>query len=261
MAGEISIFDAAILGAIQGVTEFLPISSSGHLALANHLMKGLPDSRSSTSYFLILHLGTLLAVVWVFRKEILSYFGPNARAIPTLVVGTVPVVLLYLVAHSYLEAAQNHMSVIGALFLGTAVFLWLSERGWKEEKDYSQLTLLDAALVGMAQALALLPGLSRSGLTISTARMRQANRSGAATFSFLLSIIAILGAVVVKAPDLADLSATADVEAITVGFLTAFVTGLVSLTLLLRVIRSGRLAWFAPYCVALGVLAFVLGGI
>lgn len=259
MPEKISFLESVILGVLQGTTEFLPVSSSGHLALANHLLGGLPDPRAATAYFVVLHVGTLLAVACVFRKEILSLAGPNRRATLSLAVGTVPAVLLYLLAGDRLEEATHNLPLVGGGFLCTAVFLLLSERGWRRKKGFSEISILDGAIVGTAQALAILPGASRSGLTISTARMRGATRPGAATYSFLLSVPAILGALIVEAPALADLSKVADPMVIAVGFTVAFVTGLTSLLLLLRVIRSGKLAWFAPYCGFLGLAALYLG--
>jgi undecaprenyl-diphosphatase len=243
---------------IQGATEFLPVSSSGHLAVGNHIIGGLPDSDSAAAFFVVLHAGTLLAVLWVFRKEILSLLRDNLRAIPSLILGTVPAGLAFLLAGDFLKATQGRVTYAGVGFFITSAFLLLSEKGWREEKEFSALRPLDAILVGFAQALAIFPGCSRSGLTISTARVRGVTRPGAATFSFLLSIPAIGGASVVEVTEMGDLFAVATPVAVLTGFLVSFLAGLVSLLLLLRVLRGGRFAYFAPYCIAMGVLALIL---
>ena len=257
MPEEIGVLKAAYLGAIQGVTEFLPISSSGHLALMNILVGDSLDARSSTAFFVVLHLATLVAAVWVFRAELRLLMGPDFRTVPLLALATVPMGLLYLAVGDYIKAASTQLAVIGAGFLVTAGFLFLSERGWKEEKDHTRLGILDAVLIGAAQAIAMVPGISRSGLTISMARVRGSTRRGAATFSYLLSIPAIGGAAILEISALKDLPNVAEPRAIACGFLAAFVTGLVSLKLLLRVIRAGRFAWFAPYCTVLGLVTLV----
>ena len=239
-------------------------SGSGKTTALN--LTGAIDDVTAGS-LVVLHLATLLAVLIVFWKEIFSLFGPNAKVILLVAIGTVPAVVVGLAAKVYLEQAFDKLWVAGIGFFITSYFL-LSHEKYKEtderiERTLKMMTIGNALLIGLAQALAILPGASRSGLTICTARLLRVDRSAAASFSFLLAIPAIGGAAVIEMEALQDLHLVAEPGAVLAGFIAALVTGLVSLLLLLRMLKWGRFAWFAPYTIVLGIVAIwlsVVGG-
>ncbi|MCA9753939.1 MAG: undecaprenyl-diphosphate phosphatase [Gemmatimonadetes bacterium] len=258
---------AALLGLIQGLTEFLPVSSSGHLALAQDLL-GVPGG--GIAFAVLLHAGTLLAIFLVFREGVWrlirggfsllgSLFRPSrwsedAHLAAAVVIATIPGALVGLFLESRIEAAFESTRVVALLLFVTAILLFSTRRARGERP----VTLRDAAIIGVAQACAILPGISRSGATIATALLLGIARPRAAEFSFLAAIPLILGSVVLELPDLIRSGQDGGVASLVVGFVVSALVGWAALTWLVKLVRQGALHWFAGYCVAVGALALWL---
>jgi undecaprenyl-diphosphatase len=251
-----SVWQALLLGAVQGLTEFLPVSSSGHLVLFQRLL-GLESS--VLTFDILLHLGTLAAVIVVFRKDIVSILKrPFGRMTWLLVLGTLPAIAVGLALKDVLETLFRSGRTIGVEFLLTGVVLWFADSIRKGGKDLDRTTPADALVIGSAQAVAILPAVSRSGFTIAGALWCGLDRSFAAKFSFLLSIPAILGAAVLDAPDAARTVAKTGTLGVptlplVVGVAAAAFFGWLAVRWMIRVIATGRLRGFAVYVTVVGL--------
>ena len=260
-----SIFNAILLGIVQGLIEFLPVSSSGHLVLLQRVF----DVQEPSLFFdTMLHFGTLLAVFVVLWKDIWALLKKPIQPLTGyLILGTIPAVIAALTFRDVIEDIFISAKFLGFCFLITAVLLVTAELLSRRSKNNSNLkkaeniNWLDALFIGIMQALAIPPGISRSGATISGALFRKLDRDFAARFSFLLSIPAILGAVVLHAKDLAVESGTAGsgIEAAPViaGTLTAAIVGFFAVKLMLKIIRERSLFGFAIYTGVLGILVLI----
>ena len=279
-----NIFYAILLGLIQGVAEFLPISSSGHLALAETLMgtgKGaeLIAAMDGSAFFnIMLHFATLVAVVIAYWADVKAMAlecvdmarglrkgeGLTARNVPTrrlilmIIVSTLPLFLIVPFHHA-LESLNEVPWFIGAALIVTGLLLYIADRmprGTKTERD---MTVLDAVFIGVAQGVATIPGLSRSGTTITAGMSRGLKREFAVKFSFLMSLLSVLGAVVLSLLDLIGEGVDGSLlPAYLVGMLVAGVTGYFSIKLLQKIVAKGRFGGFAYYCWAVGALSIVL---
>lgn len=250
------------LGVVQGITEFLPISSDGHLAVANALFGALtgtelPDENLGVT--IILHLGTLLAILIVYRRQILRLLTSNRRIIPLLIVGTIPAGISGIILKKYFEHEMSSPLIAGCLLpINGLMLLWISRRP-QGETTYENVSYRQAIWVGLCQAFAPLPGISRSGTTIAGGLASGLKREAAATFSFMLAIPAIAGAGILELKDLItdrpdDLPTT---SVLVVGAIVSFLVGWVSLLLLLRLLREGRLAPLAWWCIGLGIAVVI----
>lgn len=251
------MLDAALWGLIQGLTEFLPISSSGHLVLVPELLgREGPDLATSA----VLHLGTLLAVLVYFRREVgevVRFTRWGRKLLLLLVIGTIPAAVLGLIFESPLERFNDTPRAVAVALALAGVVLILTgliPRGTRSADDIDQK---DAALIGFGQALALIPGVTRSGMTIGTGMGRSLDVHEAARFSFLLGIPAIAGAGLLQFIELAGEEGGISTDTL-VGLAVAAVAGYVAISGLMRVIRAAGLAPFGAYCVVAGVIAFVL---
>ena len=277
-----NLFDAVVLGLVQGLTEFLPISSSGHLLLAQRLL-GVEDP--SIFYTLILHLATLSATLIVFRKELLHLFKALLR-IPTfcrnlfqkghlaiadddeawtcilIIVATFVTGVIGLAFKKQFDDSFTWwwLESVGFFVTGFMLYstknLMLESGGAKQKKEgkaISQVTLKDSILIGIAQAIAILPSISRSGATICTALWLRVNRKFAGEFSFLISMPAIAGALLLESRHGVAIE-RAQLPSYGVGFILSFISGYISLVYLLKWIRKGKLHYFAYYCWALGII-------
>lgn len=252
-----SVFEAAALGIVQGLTEFLPVSSSGHLILARWAF-GWDAGALGLPFDLACHLGTLAAVLWFFRVDIgatiravpdafSSTPGPDGRRIWLIAAATVPVVLAGLLFESWFETFRDPHVIVYTLSLGAAL-LFLVERLGPRTGTEATLTLTRAALIGIAQVCALFPGVSRSGATITAGMWLGLNRLASARFAFLMSIPAIGGAGLKKMLDLRDVALTAsDLQLFVVGFLSSAAVGYLAVNLLLKYLVSHKLDIFAWY--------------
>ncbi|MCL2044355.1 MAG: undecaprenyl-diphosphate phosphatase [Treponema sp.] len=274
-----SIFEAILLGIIQGLTEFLPVSSSGHLVLF-HMIFGVEEP---TLFFdTMLHVGTLAAVFAVLWQDIWAILRKLVQPLTLyLIIATVPITLCALVFRNQLEDAFETGRFLGVSFLVTSALLITAELLAKRTKNIStdsaaanclknpgEMSWRDALVIGAMQAVAVLPGVSRSGATLSGALSRRLDRDFAARFSFLLSIPAILGAVVFQLKDLVKGSAAVEeaaavtaggigVAAIIAGTLSAAIVGFFAVRLMLKIVREKSLWGFAIYTGVLGTLVLV----
>ena len=253
---------AALLGLIQGLTEFLPVSSSGHLALGQAI---LGIETGDVSFEVIVHFGTLLAVLTALRERIrnlvVGCLHGDRKAwqmVLLLILGTVPAAVAGLVFKDFLASAFADPKAVSGWLIVTGIILW-STRSRAGER--TQTGLWDAIWIGVAQALAVLPGISRSGSTIAVGLWRGLDGREAATFSFLLSIPIILGATVLEVGDLVAHPPTREaLVPLVVGACTAYVSGVVAIRWLLGILQGGRLDRFAYYCWGLGAMGLLFFG-
>ena len=266
-----------LLGLVQGIAEFLPISSSGHLAIAQNLL-GMSDAGTVPEFFdVLLHLGTLVAVFvayWADIKDmVLEFFRgagdlihhstpnpvpPARRLILLIILGTLPLFGVLPVKDA-VQSLSNSMVFIGAALIVTGVLLFVSDRVKKGRKNERTATWLDVLIVGLGQAIATMPGISRSGMTITTGCFVGFERKFAVRFSFLLSIPAVLGANILSLADAAKAGINwAEVPVYLVGVVTAAVVGYLCIRLLRFIADRGKFGAFAYYCWAVGVLTLVL---
>ncbi len=261
-----SFLHAIVLGVLQGLSEFLPVSSSAHLALAPWLF-GWPEP--GLAFDVALHVGTLAAVLLYFRHEWIALTragwrivttrridGPDERMVMYLVIGTVPGGIGGVLLQHAAETTFRTPTLIAVALMVLGVLLWLADRFVPERRPLSTLTWKDALAIGVAQVLALVPGVSRSGSTITAARALALDRGGAATFSFLLSMPIIAAAAVFEAPHaLADPHMGLPVAA---GVLASAVSGWLAIRVLLRYVARNSFGVFAVYRLALGAAILVV---
>jgi undecaprenyl-diphosphatase len=258
-----TLFQSVLLGLLQGLTEFLPVSSSGHLVVARRFM-GLADI--PVLFDVLMHLPTLLAVILVFRRRLAAIVlsivhglkgsadesdRVHLRLLAVLALATVATAVIGLVAARLMGDEGLPTRLVGVLFLATAAILIASRRA-RAEKGYAELGVREAIFTGFAQGLGVLPGVSRSGITLSASLLSGMKREEAGEYTFLLAIPAILGALVLKIDEAGALGVP--VATVAAGLVASFVAGLVALLLLLRVVRRGRMHLFAFYLVPLGLL-------
>jgi undecaprenyl-diphosphatase len=257
---QLNLLDAIILGIVQGVTEFLPVSSSGHLQLVQHFL-GLTNLNRYILFDLACHLGTLLAILIVFHRRILDLFRGPKTALLQVMVGTLPLFPLVLVLKP-IKAAYDDPSYLGYFFLITAAILFLGNAiGNRVAKmDPSRRPWKDSFIIGLWQAIAILPGVSRSGSTISGARILGWDMQQAIAFSFLLAIPAILGATVLEGYKIyqqGDAIQGIPFVSYFTGFMISFIVGLGSLHLLIKMALAKKFFYFAWYCAILGLITTV----
>lgn len=266
-------FQAIFLGIIQGLTEFLPVSSSGHLVLFSQLFE---VQEPSLVFEVMVHVGTLLAVLVVFRSEVQLLFtsllkllrnpqqaerlvkeDQGCRLLVGIVIGTLPTVAVAFLFKQHIEQFFSSSLLVGIMLIITGFVLYATERHSREKRSRN-LSFLDALIVGLGQALAILPGLSRSGTTISMGLLRGLDRNQAASFSFLLAIPAILGALVLSLGDLVGGAVTLSWGNLLAGLITSALTGYLAIRFFLNMVRQGKLIWFSYYTWSVGVLVIVL---
>jgi len=245
-----SFFLAIFLGIVQGVTEFLPISSSGHLVLLQQIFGvGEPPIFFNT----LVHLGTLGAVLLFFGRDLGRRFREWRRIRP-IVVGTMPVVVVGFLVEPFVKEIFSSLLVVGVGYLITASLLLWSKKFSVGQKRLTELTFRQTLLIGGFQAMALVPGISRSGSTIVGGLSQKLSRKEAFSFSFYLSIPAIIGANLLQ---LKDLSAISFLPQSLAGMAAAFVVGLLSLQLLQKILRAGKLYYFSFYCFVVGIICIL----
>lgn len=261
---------AIVLGAIQGVTEFLPISSTAHLILIPWLL-GWPDQ--GLTFDVILHAGTLMAILSFFWRDWLAMLAglaggksrnglpsqPSTRLLFLLICGTIPAALAGYLAEHAVETKLRNPLVLSCSMIGVALLLWLAERFSRKEKELGDLSLADSLTVGTAQALALVPGTSRSGITITAGLFRGMTREAAARFSFLLSAPITAGAALKKLLELRH-TGVADAERLPLflGFLVSAAVGYLTIKYFLRFLQHNTLYLFIGYRMILGATILVL---
>lgn len=264
------IWQALVEGLVQGLTEFLPVSSSAHLVFADHFLH-LRLSDTETVFFdIVLHLGTLVAVLAYFYRDVLLMIqgaaqlvvkprkawatNPNSRLFVLLVLGTIPAAIAGKSLQPLFESAFQNVPGTAAFLIVTAIMLFWISRRQSGTRTIESVTWKDALSIGLFQAVAILPGISRSGSTITGGFIRGLDREAAPRFSFLLSIPIILGGGLLEIKDVMHTGTPLSMTVLLAGFLTAAISGYIAVVLLLGMVRRGKLDRFAYYCLTVGVL-------
>jgi undecaprenyl-diphosphatase len=260
-----SIIDAIILGIIQGLTEFLPVSSSGHLELGKVILG--QELEVGLLFSVILHAATALSTIVVFRKDIYEVivglfnfkWNESWQFAVKIIISMVPVFIVGVFLKDEIEVLfEGQVLLVGCMLIVTGLLLLLTNfYGNKEGKD---VNFFQAFLIGISQAIAVLPGISRSGATISTALILGVGKSQAARFSFLMVLIPIMGATLLEVKDYFEAGESAQsvsVTALSTGFVMAFFTGLFACTWMINLVKKGKLTYFAIYCFIVGTIAII----
>lgn len=253
-------WQVVVLAVVQGITEFLPISSDGHLAIVAPLLFGGSDKQIDLDLTITLHMGTLGSILVYYRQRILRLLGEDRRVIPLLLIGTLPAVAVVLASKVLFDDEAFERTLASPLFAGIMlpvsgiVLLW-SLRLHAGKREYRELTWAESLFIGICQATAILPGLSRSGTTIASGLSRGLSRPASAGYSFLLAIPALVGAggygLLKSLTTETQLSTPPSLLAL--GAAVSFVVGLAAVALLERLLIRGQLKWFGWYCIVLGI--------
>ena len=253
--------DAIILGIIQGLTEFLPVSSSGHLELGKAILGDNSIPEESLLFTIVLHFATALSTIVIFRKDILNLikgalqfkWNEDLQFICKIIISMVPAVIIGLFFETQLEALfGGNILLVGCMLIITAALLFLADKAKDTNKKVSYK---NAFLIGISQAIAMLPGISRSGATISTSVLLGNDKTKAARFSFLMVIPLIFGKIAkdILSGDLTYNSG--NITALSAGFIAAFIAGLFACTWMISLVKKSKLSYFAIYCAIVGVIA------
>lgn len=273
-----SLIQAILLGLLQGLTEFLPVSSSGHLAIVQSLMD--LDEKSMLPFDVLLHAATLLAVLIYFRREVWALVRgfvfvcrsvtPAGRPFPGspehddrrlflyVFFASIPTAAIAFLIKGFVERALGDIVVVGIFLMITGTILFVTRRFTGPGREFARMSIRDSLIVGVVQGIAALPGISRSGSTISAGIFAGLERRLAARFSFLIFIPAMVGATLLEAKDITA-DATGSPWPMIAGMAVAFVSGYAAIVVVFRVLEKGRFAWFAPYCWAVGLAAVAIG--
>lgn len=263
----VSYLQAIILGIVQGLTEFLPVSSSGHLVLFQNFL-----GVSGHQLFLdvMLHFGTMLAVIIFFWRDIwqlikvlpllirFSEYGSNFKEdsyfhlLCLVIIGTIPTLIIGLTLKDQFEIMFGSPQIVCFTLIITGFLLYSAERVENPRRPLKEITVIESVFIGVMQGAAITPGISRSGSTIAGAMWRRINPEAAGRFSFILSLPAILGAVILEAQDVAGKVSQSEILVVIAGTAAAFITGLAALKLLMFLLKERKLKYFAYYCWALG---------
>jgi undecaprenyl-diphosphatase len=275
-----TLIQAIILGIIQGLTEFLPVSSSGHLVIIQQIF-GLKEPE--LVFDIMLHIGTLIAVFIVFRKDIADLIkgffigmlevtkikkiepsnskpemNPYFKLSLFIIMATIPTGIIGLLFEDSFEKLFSSIYPASAMLFVTGTMLLITKKLSGGNKNESKMSIWDALIIGTAQGIAITPGISRSGTTIAFGLFRGLNRNLSARFSFLLSIPAIIGAAILKLKD-AEISSYNEYSIIIAGMIVSAIVGYISLKLLIKIVLKGKLSYFAYYCYLAGVVGIIAG--
>ena len=268
-----TIWQAFIMGIVQGITEFLPISSSGHLVITPYLLGWSIKEEYIFTFDVLVQMGTLIAVILYFWKNLWKiivsvikgviekkpFASPDAKLGWLIVVATIPAVFGGLFLEDLVESAFHSVQITAVFLLVTALLLWVSERMSKQINQLENISTLDAFIIGCFQILAIFPGLSRSGSTIAGGILRKLKREEAAKFSFLMSIPVMLGAGVMSINDLLEVPNLSEfLPVLLVGFITSGVVGFISIHWLLKFLNKNKLGLFSVYCVVVSIVTLAI---
>ena len=255
------ILEAIVLGIIQGLTEFLPVSSSGHLELAKAILGDSSVAEESLTFTVVLHFATALSTLVVFKKEVIEIFkglfqfrwNTEFKFSLKIIISMLPAVIVGLLFEKELESFfGGRILLVGSMLLLTAVLLLFADKAKNTKKEVS---FLNAVLIGFSQAIAMLPGISRSGATISTSVLLGIDRTRAAKFSFLMVVPLIFGKI---GKDLlsGDLNLqSSEILPILAGFIAAFLAGLLACKWMISIVKNSKLSYFSIYCAIIGSIA------
>ncbi len=257
-----STLEALILGIIQGLSEFLPISSSGHLEIGKILLGA--NTAESMSFTLAVHGATVLSTLVIFRKEIMQLlvglfkfeWNHETKYVAKITLSMVPVLIVGLCFEEQVESLfTGNLALVGGMLIYTAVLLGFT---YFKKNGNKTISFLDAFIIGIAQAIAVMPGISRSGSTIATGLLLGNKKEEVSKFSFLMVLIPIMGANFLKLID-ADYSAGVEISGVSilVGAIAAFVVGLLACRWMIKIVNKGKLIWFAMYCLVVGLAAII----
>lgn len=255
----VTLIEAVILALIQGLTEWLPVSSSGHLVIAQNFL----DLNPPLIFDVMLHFGTLIVVIVMFRNYILDLFKTlvkgnfktqEGKFVSDIIIGSIPIAIIGVIFYEDIKSLFSNLLATGLALLITGCVLFVSEKRLGNKK----MNIIDSFLVGLGQAIAIVPGISRSGVTISTGLLRKIDKTTAFRYSFLLSVPAVLGATIIEVKDL--VVGNVELLPIAVGVIVSMLVGYASLKFLQKIVMSERFHLFAYYCwvVGIAILAFSL---
>ncbi|RPH49693.1 MAG: undecaprenyl-diphosphate phosphatase [Planctomycetota bacterium] len=251
-----NVLDAIILAVVQGLTEFLPVSSKTHLLFTRHLLK-LPVD---LFFDVTLHLGSLAAILVYYRKSWLELLRERRGEIPRLVIATVPLIVAALLFRKYLAAAYENLILASAMLLVTAAWLFAAERFSREKEGVLESPWWKIVLIGLAQACAVLPGISRSGSTIGMGYLVGLKRPDAVRFSFFMGAIAIVAAMTKMTQELVSTKARPEPVPIVIGIAVTFVVSIAAIRVVEKLSPRGRFLWFALYCAVAGIVGLICFG-
>ena len=255
------IIDAIILGIVQGLTEFLPVSSSGHLELGKAILGDNSVPEESLLFTVVLHFATALSTIVIFRKDIWDIlkgilkfkWNEDLQFLTKIVISMIPAIIIGLFFEDQLEQLfGGNILLVGCMLIITAILLFLADKAKSTNKKVS---FKNALIIGISQAIAMLPGISRSGATISTSVLLGNDKTKAARFSFLMVVPLIFGKI---AKDILSGDLTYDSGNFTflsVGFISAFISGLFACTWMIKLVKNSKLSYFAIYCIVVGLIA------
>ncbi|TRZ44476.1 undecaprenyl-diphosphate phosphatase [Robertkochia solimangrovi] len=259
------ILDAIILGIIQGLTEFLPVSSSGHLELGKVLLGEHSIPQESMLFTVILHFATALSTIVVFRRDITtllqgvfsSGWNEDKKFALKIILSMIPAALIGYFFEAQLESLfGGNILLVGFMLIVTALLLYLADKAKSTGKEVSNT---NAFVIGVSQAIAMLPGISRSGATISTSVLLGNDKAKAARFSFLMVVPLIFGKIV-KDTLSGEISLESNhLNSLLIGFIAAFISGMIACTWMIKLVRNSKLVYFSVYCFIVGILSIVLG--
>ena len=260
---------ALLMGIFQGLTEYLPVSSSGHLAIAGELL-GVQDPDKIMSFTIVVHVATVLSTVVILWKEIVWIFkglfrwdgemNKEQKYTLNIIISMIPIGIVGVFFKDYIEEAFEGLIVVGCCLIITSILLGYSYFAKPRVKE--NISKTDAFIIGIAQAIAALPGLSRSGSTIGTGLILGDKKESLAQFSFLMAIPPILGMALLDVKDMLEMGineAMAGISgsALVVGFFAAFITGCLACKLMIDLVKKGKMIWFSIYCAAVGIAVLI----
>lgn len=255
--------EALILGIIQGLTEFLPVSSSGHLEIGKALLN--VEVKEDLSFTVLVHFATVLSTITVFFGEIKDLsrglfafrWNTETKYVSKILLSMVPVLIVGILFKDEVESLfSGNLKLVGGALLFTALLLISTQL---VKPGTKKIPYLDALLMGFAQAIAVIPGISRSGATISAGLLLKNDRSEVARFSFLMVLIPIIGAALIDILSMSSSSGEASISAgpLIIGFLAAYISGYLACTWMIRLVKKGNLYWFALYCATVGLVSII----
>ncbi|MDO5655503.1 MAG: undecaprenyl-diphosphatase UppP [Flavobacteriaceae bacterium] len=255
------IIDAILIGIVQGLTEFLPVSSSGHIEIAETILGA--NQEESMMMTIVLHFATALSTVVVYFKDIVQIFkglfqfkkNEETMFAGKIILSMIPAALVGYFLEDWLEKLfDGQILLVGCMLIITAILLYFADKAKHTDKDVS---FKDALIIGISQAIAILPGISRSGATISTSVLLGDDRAKAARFSFLMVIPLIFGAIAKKFIDAGGTLEFGNESALLAGFIAAFVAGIIACKWMISLVKKAKLTYFSIYCMIVGLLAII----
>ncbi len=260
-----SIIEAIILGIIQGLTEFLPVSSSGHIELGKAILN--INTTDNLLFSIVVHAATALSTIIIFRKELYDIFkgllqfknNESLHYALKIIISMIPVGVVGIMFEDKIEALFNgNVIFVGSMLIVTGILLTITYYAKSTTKDVSYGR---AIIIGLAQAIAIIPGISRSGSTISTALILGVDKEKATKFSFIMVLLPIIGATLLKVKnylEAPEISSGISTIALSAGFAAAFIFGLIACTWMIRIVKKGKLIYFAYYCFCVGAISIII---